>query len=226
MFLTKFRMKHFLKWCELREYKWNEYVTIAVNRNSSNCEIARKKVFRGFNGIRTRGLCVSAAVLYQPELWRPIHWELANLLKNIFCFSETRKVTATINFACTQKWGIHSFAGDLTVLYCALLWARIGHVNMKGFIWEINQVQHSIIIIHVGQKKRRVANTILNRESSRSHSVFAIKLVQAPLDPDGEEVLQVLYSSRSFNLRFSSQITTADLRPLTKWHTRELLVWL
>lgn len=42
-----------------------------------------------------------------------------------------------------------------------------------------------------GQKKRRVANTVLNRESSRSHSVFAIKLVQAPLDPDGEEVLQV-----------------------------------
>ena len=44
----------------------------------------------------------------------------------------------------------------------------------------------------LGQKKRRVANTVLNRESSRSHSVFAIKLVQAPLDPDGEEVLQVL----------------------------------
>ena len=33
-----------------------------------NCEKARKKGFRGFNGIRTRGLCVSAAVLYQPEL--------------------------------------------------------------------------------------------------------------------------------------------------------------
>ena len=42
-----------------------------------------------------------------------------------------------------------------------------------------------------GQKKRRVANTVLNQESSRSHSVFAVKLVQAPLDPDGEEVLQV-----------------------------------
>ena len=24
-----------MKWCELREYKWNEYVTIAVNRNLS-----------------------------------------------------------------------------------------------------------------------------------------------------------------------------------------------
>lgn len=45
----------------------------------------------------------------------------------------------------------------------------------------------------LGQKKRRVANTVLNRESSRSHSVFAIKLVQAPLDPDGEEVLQVIF---------------------------------
>ena len=42
-------MKHRIKWCELQEYKWNEYVTIAVNRNLSNCEIAQKKVFRGFN---------------------------------------------------------------------------------------------------------------------------------------------------------------------------------
>ena len=66
---------HRMKWCELREYKWNEYVTIAVNRNLSNCEKARKKGFRGFSGIRTRGLCVSAAVLYQPELWSysPMH---------------------------------------------------------------------------------------------------------------------------------------------------------
>ena len=81
-----------MKWCELREYKWNEYVTIAVNRNLSNCEIARKKVLRGFNGIRTRGLCVSAAVLYQPELWRPLHWEPANLLS-----SSTRERNETQN---------------------------------------------------------------------------------------------------------------------------------
>ena len=58
----------------------------------SNCEIARKKVFRDFNGIRTRGLCVSAAVLYQPELWRPIHWEPANLLS-----SSTRERNETQN---------------------------------------------------------------------------------------------------------------------------------
>ena len=37
-----------------------------LNRNLSNCEVARKKkVFQDFNEIRTRGLCVRAAVLYQ-----------------------------------------------------------------------------------------------------------------------------------------------------------------
>ena len=36
-----------MRLCELREYKWNEYVTIAVNRNLSNCEIARRKKFFG-----------------------------------------------------------------------------------------------------------------------------------------------------------------------------------
>ena len=40
-------MKHWMKWCELREYKWNEYVTIAVNRNLSNCENGPKKSFFG-----------------------------------------------------------------------------------------------------------------------------------------------------------------------------------
>ena len=40
-------MKHWMKWCGLREYKWNEYVTIAVNRNLSNCENSRKKKIFG-----------------------------------------------------------------------------------------------------------------------------------------------------------------------------------
>jgi hypothetical protein len=35
----------------------------------------------------------------------------------------------------------------------------------------------------------------LNRESSRSHSVFNIKLAQAPLDADGDNVLQVSCSA-------------------------------
>ncbi|KAM7444744.1 Kinesin-like protein kif23 [Porites harrisoni] len=55
---------------------------------------------------------------------------------------------------------------------------------------EVKSTEEAYSIFWKGQKKRRVANTVLNRESSRSHSVFAVKLVQAPLDPDGEEVLQ------------------------------------
>lgn len=47
--------------------------------------------------------------------------------------------------------------------------------------------------IFLGAKRRKVAHTTLNTESSRSHSVFNIRLVQAPLDPRGEEVLQVRY---------------------------------
>lgn len=55
---------------------------------------------------------------------------------------------------------------------------------------EVKSTEEAYGVFWKGQKKRRVANTVLNRESSRSHSVFAIKLVQGPLDPDGEEVLQ------------------------------------
>ena len=41
-----------------------------------------------------------------------------------------------------------------------------------------------------GQKVRRQSHTNLNHTSSRSHAVFNIRLVQAPLDPSGEQVLQ------------------------------------
>ncbi|KAM7155485.1 kinesin-like protein KIF23 isoform 4-T4 [Molossus nigricans] len=55
---------------------------------------------------------------------------------------------------------------------------------------EVKSTEEAFEIFWRGQKKRRIANTHLNRESSRSHSVFNIKLVQAPLDADGDNVLQ------------------------------------
>ena len=69
-----------MKWCELREYKWNEYVTIAVNRNFSNCEKDRKKGFRGFNGIRpvasALALQYSTSLSYEDPYTGglPIYW--------------------------------------------------------------------------------------------------------------------------------------------------------
>ncbi|XP_014666565.1 PREDICTED: kinesin-like protein KIF23 [Priapulus caudatus] len=54
---------------------------------------------------------------------------------------------------------------------------------------EIKSTEEAFEVLLKGQKRRRVAHTVLNTESSRSHSVFNIRLVQAPSDPVGEEVL-------------------------------------
>ncbi|XP_068131166.1 kinesin-like protein KIF23 isoform X2 [Hyperolius riggenbachi] len=55
---------------------------------------------------------------------------------------------------------------------------------------EVRTTEEAFDVFWKGQKRRRIANTQLNRESSRSHSVFMIKLAQAPLDADGASVLQ------------------------------------
>lgn len=55
---------------------------------------------------------------------------------------------------------------------------------------EVKSVQEAIEAFQMGQKRKRVGHTLLNAESSRSHSVFTIRLVQAPTDSQGETVLQ------------------------------------
>ncbi|XP_056464186.1 kinesin-like protein KIF23 isoform X7 [Gadus chalcogrammus] len=55
---------------------------------------------------------------------------------------------------------------------------------------EVKSTEEAFEVFWKGQKKRRIANTQLNRESSRSHSVFIVKLAQAPLDADGDHILQ------------------------------------
>ena len=56
---------------------------------------------------------------------------------------------------------------------------------------EVKSTEEAFEVLYHGQKQRRVAQTQLNEESSRSHSVFTIRLVQAPLDHCGKDVLQV-----------------------------------
>ncbi|XP_061831279.1 kinesin-like protein KIF23 isoform X1 [Nerophis lumbriciformis] len=55
---------------------------------------------------------------------------------------------------------------------------------------EVKSTEEAFEVFWRGQKKRRIAHTQLNRESSRSHSVFTLKLVQAPLDADGDHIMQ------------------------------------
>nr|XP_008107339.1 PREDICTED: kinesin-like protein KIF23 isoform X4 [Anolis carolinensis] len=70
---------------------------------------------------------------------------------------------------------------------------------------EVKSTEEAFEVFWRGQKKRRIANTQLNRESSRSHSVFLIKLIQAPLDADGDNVLQ------DRELIILSQLSLVDL---------------
>ncbi|XP_078034200.1 kinesin-like protein KIF23 [Augochlora pura] len=55
---------------------------------------------------------------------------------------------------------------------------------------EVKSAEEAFEVFNHGQRRRRVAHTALNAESSRSHSVFTIRLVQAPLDCEGEQVIQ------------------------------------
>ena len=67
------------------------------------------------------------------------------------------------------------------------------HRNM--FVYGVTQIEvrdakEAIAAVQQGQDRRRIAQTQLNAESSRSHSIFTIRVVQAPLDPLGEDILQ------------------------------------
>ncbi|EAT46060.1 AAEL002714-PA [Aedes aegypti] len=55
---------------------------------------------------------------------------------------------------------------------------------------EVKTMDEALEVFQFGQKRKRVGHTILNAESSRSHSVFTIRLVQAPVDNHGEHAVQ------------------------------------
>uniref|UniRef100_T1GEH5 Kinesin-like protein n=1 Tax=Megaselia scalaris TaxID=36166 RepID=T1GEH5_MEGSC len=70
---------------------------------------------------------------------------------------------------------------------------------------EIKSVEEAIEVFQIGQKRKKTGHTLLNAESSRSHSVFTIRLVQAPTDSQGENVIQ------NRNVITISQLSLVDL---------------
>lgn len=80
-------------------------------------------------------------------------------------------------------------------------------LSVKKYVWKWLRVY---VYYTPGQKKRKVANTCLNRESSRSHSVFIIKLAQAPLDADGDNILQVRTKAKHLILKLQSSHSCLD----------------
>lgn len=70
---------------------------------------------------------------------------------------------------------------------------------------EVKSVEEAIDAFQTGQKRKRMGHTVLNAESSRSHSVFNIRLVQAPTDNQGENIVQ---DRRTITI---SQLSLVDL---------------
>lgn len=78
---------------------------------------------------------------------------------------------------------------------------------------EVESPEDAFAVYLRGQRRRKMAHTALNTESSRSHAIFNIRLVQAPLDPEGEEVVD---DNRLINV---SQLSLVDLAGSER-HTR------
>lgn len=70
---------------------------------------------------------------------------------------------------------------------------------------EVKNTEEAFDLFWKGQNRRKTALTLLNAESSRSHCVFTIRLVQAPLGPDGDSIL------RDRDLIGISQLSLCDL---------------
>ena len=54
---------------------------------------------------------------------------------------------------------------------------------------EVKSPEEALETFYKGQKQRRVAETQLNIESSRSHSIFTLRVVATPMDALGEDIL-------------------------------------
>ena len=54
---------------------------------------------------------------------------------------------------------------------------------------EVKSPEEALEAFYRGQRQRSVSATILNSHSSRSHSIFNIRVVSVPLDPLGEDIL-------------------------------------
>ena len=118
--------KHRMKWCELREYKWNEYVTIALNRNLSNCEKAPKKDFgasTGFEPVASAlALQCSTSLSYEDPCTggRPIYWvHQPGLFRN--CLNCDSLRWSHTHFICIPSVHIISF--------CVSFLSRVDELN-------------------------------------------------------------------------------------------------
>lgn len=73
---------------------------------------------------------------------------------------------------------------------------------------EVKSAAEAFEIFHLGQKRKRMAHTALNAESSRSHSIFNIRLVQLEKSPPRSEGRPMIPEQ---NLIKCGQLSLVDL---------------
>lgn len=73
--------------------------------------------------------------------------------------------------------------------------------------FEVENSDEALELFCKGEERRRTSDTILNKESSRSHSVFTIRLVMAPFDGSSYSV----YPDNDPNQIVVSQLSLVDL---------------
>ena len=57
---------------------------------------------------------------------------------------------------------------------------------------EVKSTEEALELMNRAQKRRVVAYTDLNSESSRSHSIFTIRVVQTSQDPSSNDYSKVI----------------------------------
>lgn len=83
-------------------------------------------------------------------------------------------------------------------------WSHNMYVNGVVEV-EVKSAEEAFELFNVGQKRKRMAHTVMNSESSRSHSIFTIRLVQGLFDSKGEHL------SASNDALVVAQLSLVDL---------------
>lgn len=83
------------------------------------------------------------------------------------------------------------FVDDKSKKSIALMEDGKGSVFVRGLEEEIVSTANEIYkILEKGSAKRRTAETLLNKQSSRSHSIFSITIHIKENTPEGEEMIK------------------------------------
>lgn len=70
---------------------------------------------------------------------------------------------------------------------------------------EVKTAEEAMDLYLLGKRRKRMAQTVLNSESSRSHSIFTIRVVTVPISNAGDQIV------KDSNLLNIAQLSLVDL---------------